>query len=263
MISDYKLTGEVVYLTGAAGQLGKQISKELILQGAKVIMVDKSMELLSSAIRGMNYKSDDYLLVEADITNENNVRQSMQDALSYFGKVSMQVNNAGASVFTPWFERSSAEISLTMDVNLKGTLFCIREFLELAKASATKTVIVNVASHYGFISPDPRIYTDLNRRNSEIYGATKAGIIQFTKYFAANANIDGYHTRINAIAPGGIYNQENPQGINFIKEYSARVPMGRMANTEEIVKPILFLLSPDASYINGTTLLVDGGMSCW
>ena len=69
--------------------------------------------------------------------------------------------------------------------------------------------IVNIASHYGLISPDPRIYTDCDRRNSEVYGATKAGIIQMSKYFSVNSLSDGAKIRVNSVAPGGIFNPLN------------------------------------------------------
>ena len=106
-----------------------------------------------------------------------------------------------------------------------------------------------------------RIYTDLDRKNSEIYGASKAGIIQMSKYFAthlANRNI-----RSNSVSPGGIYNPENPQGKDFILNYSERCPMKRMARSEEIVGAIVYLASDMASYTTGQNITIDGGMSCW
>ena len=85
--------------------------------------------------------------------------------------------------------------------------------------------IVNIGSHYGAISPDPRIYTDCNRKNSEIYGATKAAVIQMTKYFAVHSA--EYNVRTNAVSPGGILDSDNPQGEDFQKNYSFRCPMGK------------------------------------
>jgi NAD(P)-dependent dehydrogenase (short-subunit alcohol dehydrogenase family) len=139
----------------------------------------------------------------------------------------------------------------------------MKEFFKYLIKSKNMGSVVNVASHYGIISPDPRIYTDCNRRNSEIYGATKAGVIQMTKYFAVNAREDGANVRVNAVAPGGILNEDNPQGHDFQKLYSERCPMQRMAYVNEMSGPILFLLSSDAAYINGHTIVVDGGMSVW
>ena len=110
-------------------------------------------------------------------------------------------------------------------------------------------------------SPDPRSYTDTDRQNSEVYGATKAGVIQMTRYFAvhmAQKNI-----RVNCVSPGGILNPTHPQGKDFIKNYSDRCPMGRMAHTHEIVGAVLYLSSSAASYTTGQNVVVDGGLSCW
>lgn len=148
-----------------------------------------------------------------------------------------------------------------MDVNLKGTLLCSKEFIKHRKENGNHGTVVNIASHYGLISPDPRIYIDCDRQNSEIYGATKAGIIQMTRYYAVHAA--PFDIRFNSVSPGGVRNPENPQGPEFQKEYNLRCPAGRMAETHEIVGAIIFLLSPAASYINGHNLVVDGGMTCW
>ena len=88
-------------------------------------------------------------------------------------------------------------------------------------------------------------------------------ICVLTKYFSVNALSDGANIRVNAVAPGGIKNHQNPQGEDFQKNYGKRCPMGRLAETKEIVSPVLYLLSEDASYINGHTLVIDGGMTAW
>ena len=114
---------------------------------------------------------------------------------------------------------------------------------------------------YGLISPDFRIYNQGDRKNSEIYGATKAGIIQLTKYFAVH--LAENNIRVNSISPGGVYNSDNPQSESFIKNYSYRCPMKRMAKVEEISGAVVFLSSSASSYITGQNLVIDGGMSCW
>lgn len=109
------------------------------------------------------------------------------------------IANAGVSVFEPYLERPELSIDLVMDVNLKGTLFCIQKFIKHRKKVGGRGAIVNIGSHYGVVSPDPRIYTDCDRKNSEIYGATKAAIIQMTRYFAVHAA--EYNIRTNVISP--------------------------------------------------------------
>ena len=139
----------------------------------------------------------------------------------------------------------------------------MKEFFSHLMDKSIEGSVVNVASHYGIISPNPTIYTDCDRRNSEIYGASKAGLIQMTKYFAVNALMDGVKVRVNAVAPGGILNPLEPQGEDFIKRYSSLCPMGRMGDENEILGPILFLMSSLSSYVNGHTLVIDGGMTSW
>jgi NAD(P)-dependent dehydrogenase (short-subunit alcohol dehydrogenase family) len=119
--------------------------------------------------------------------------------------------------------------------------------------------IVNVASIYGVVAPDPRIYLDdKSQYNSSIYGMTKAAIIQMSKYYAIQ--FAPYGIRVNTISPGGI---KQEQTITFQKAYIEKTPMRRMAESNEIVDAILFLLSDMSSYITGHNLIVDGGMSAW
>ena len=120
---------------------------------------------------------------------------------------------------------------------------------------------MNIGSHYGLVSPDYRIYTDLPRKNSEVYGATKAGVIQMTKYFAVH--LAERDIRVNCVSPGGIFNPDNPQGDDFQKHYKYRTPMKRMARTEELLGAILYLASEASSYTTGQNIVVDGGFSAW
>ena len=173
------------------------------------------------------------------------------------------INNAGTSVFSDFENRTDEEFYYVVDVNLKGTINCIKYFSKEIKSqnNKSKSSIVNVSSIFGLVSPDFRNYIDLNRKNSEIYGASKAGIIQLTKYFSVY--LSDLKIRVNCVSPGGIFNPQNPQGPKFIQKYNNKVPMKRMAKVEEIVKPILFLCSNESSYINGHNLVIDGGLTAW
>jgi len=153
----------------------------------------------------------------------------------------------------------SEDANKTLAVNVTVTDERIRNFSDLMK-SGRRGSIVNVSSIYGLISPDFRIYEgDPEQYNSAAYGASKAGIIQLTKYRAAAA-MANFEICVNAVSPGGIYQDHHPK---FNKLYSERVPMKRMTQPEEIVNAILFLLSPPSSYITGQNIVVDGGMSIW
>ena len=258
----YDIEGSVILITGAAGQLGQATTTAAIESGAKLICLDLSKDALNEASE-KNSWGNNVLLCSADIANAHSVSEAVKLGLERFGVIDALINNAGVSAFESWQQRTAEDFDWVTSVNLKGTFLCMKEYLNYLIKSKHSGSIVNVASFYGVISPDPRIYTDLNRRNSEVYGATKAGIIQMTKYFAVNGVLDGANVRVNGIAPGGIRNSSDPQGEDFQRLYSERCPLKRMAEVEEMVGPMLFLISSDASYINGQTMIVDGGMTAW
>jgi NAD(P)-dependent dehydrogenase (short-subunit alcohol dehydrogenase family) len=146
-----------------------------------------------------------------------------------------------------------------MDVNLKGTFHCIKAFIIHSASESRVRSIVNIGSIYGVVSPDFRIYSEGDRRSPEMYGATKAGVIQMTRYFAVDLAKNGI--RVNSISPGGVFNPESPQDPEFVRKYSERSPMGRMASESEIAATSIFLTSDLASYVTGHNLVVDGGYS--
>jgi len=250
----FNLKDKNVFITGACGQLGKVICQGFLDAEAIVIGVD--IEINESNI----IKDDKISYHSLDIVNKQSVVDLFNELYRNQILIDVLINNAGVSTFEPFEKRVEDEFDYVTNVNLKGTFFCIQEYFKHQKIYE-KGNIVNIASIYGQISPDPKIYLDGDRKNSEVYGATKAGVIQMTKYFAVHLAEKGL--RVNAVSPGGIYNPETPQSERFIKEYSKRNPMGRMAMANEILGAILYLSSDTSSYVTGHNLIVDGGMSCW
>ena len=110
---------------------------------------------------------------------------------------------------------------------------------------------------YGIVSPEPTNYKNQKSINPIHYGATKSALIQMSKYLACNLNVK--HMRVNSISPGAI----PPTGKKNLSKLKKRIPLGRFGKPIEIAKPIVFLLSNDSSYINGTNLIVDGGWTSW
>lgn len=244
---------KVVLVTGAKGQLGAMLCEAYLNMGAKVIGWDITND--GVAIKGVNYFS-------VDIAKKRSIETTMNRVFETYGRIDVLINNAGVSTFEPFEERPEVRIDWVMDVNLKGTFLCIQSFIkEYDQFKQRKGNIINIGSVYGFVCPDFRIYSVGDRKNSEIYGATKAGVIQMTKYFAVH--LAERNIRVNAISPGGIYNPKQPQSIDFVENYSFRCPMRRMANVNEMVGAAIYLSSDSASYTNGHNLIIDGGMSCW
>lgn len=249
----FNLKDKIVVVTGGTGQIGTQICKTYREIGSKIIAID--LKITENFLEGVDY-------YKVDITKKGEVLNNFEHFAQKYGSIDILINNAGVSVFEPFEERSEESLDFVMDVNLKGTFFCIQSYVNLFdKYKLKKGAIVNIASFYGVISPDFRIYTDCNRKNSEIYGATKAGVIQMTKYFGVH--LADRNIRVNAVSPGGICNPDNPQGEDFIKNYSFRCPMKRMGNDKELLGAIMYLSSDAASYTTGQNIIVDGGMSCW
>ena len=154
------------------------------------------------------------------------------------------------------------EINDTVNVNIKGVLNVINSYSEHHKKLNLKQCnIINLASIYGILSPDFRIYGKNDRFSSEIYGATKAAIIQLTKYYSVVLSKE--NIIINCISPGGILNEAKPQNKQFIIKYSKRVPVGRMGKVEDLYSGVLFLSSQTSKYVIGQNIVIDGGLSIW
>ncbi|MGE4504849.1 MAG: SDR family oxidoreductase [Desulfovibrionaceae bacterium] len=257
----FGLDGLRVLVTGAAGQLGCGMVNGLLACGGRILACDTKLAAVEAAAQRYGWDPERVSLAEADVRERSAVAEAVRSGAEAFGGLDALVNNAGVSVFEPFMERPESSIDWVMDVNLKGTIICTQEFLRHRMDQGGGGAMVNIASHYGLISPDPRIYTDCARKNSEIYGATKAGVMQMTRYYAVHAAEHG--VRCNAVSPGGVRNPDSPQGPDFQQNYGFRCPMGRMAETDEIVGAVLFLLSPAAAYVNGHNIVVDGGMTAW
>ena len=234
-----------VIITGANGQLGKAFTDALVEKGYFVYAVDLNIERIVS--------SESVKPIELDITNEKEVH-------SFFSSVNdldVLINNAGIGVFTPFEDRTAAEFKQVMEVNLLGAFLMSQSSIKIMKNSNSGK-IVNIASIYGSTSSDERIYGDSGRNNSEVYSATKAGLINMTKYMATH--FGKYNIQTNSISPGGIYNQ---QSVDFVKNYEYKTPMHRMGKVQDLLSTLFYLISEDTQYTNGQDIAVDGGLLAW
>ena len=236
-----------VLITGSNGQLGRAFSSFLFEAGHTLVLVDKKID-------EDNFPNSKRVFFEnIDLTANG----SLDEIGRKHGDVDVLINNAGVGVFTDFLEREEWEIKEAIMLNLHVPIFLTKLLLQ-GMVQRRNGNIINIASLYGVVSSDYRIYGDSGRNNSETYSATKAGLIGFTKYVAAN--FGHLNIRCNSITPGGV---RKKQSKDFVKNYEMRTPLGRMASEADIVAGLEFLISSKSEYVTGHNLIIDGGFSAW
>lgn len=236
---------KIAILTGANGQLGHAFLNTLVNENYLVYALDLNIDELKES---KNIKP-----IMLDITNEENVHSFYSSITS----VDVLINNAGIGVFTPFEQRTAKEFMQVMNVNLLGTFLISQGAIKLMK-KVNSGKIINIGSIYGQVSSDERIYGDSGRNNSEVYSATKAGVIHMTKYMATH--FGKYDIQTNCISPGGILNKQSKE---FVDNYEYKNPMKRMGNPDDLQSVLKYLVSDDTKYINGQNITVDGGFVAW
>lgn len=246
----FNFRDQIIFVTGSSGQMGTAISKLFLNLGAKVYGLD---------VKRKKIKHRNFKFIKIDITNELQTNIEIKKIFKKEKKIDIIINNAGISIYSRIEKRSSIELQTVFDLNLKSIINIIKYYLKNYKKYKLKNGrIINIGSIYGFLSPDFKIYSKGKEPIAEIYGATKASVIQITKYFAVL--LANYGIRVNCISPGGVLNKKT-QTNKFIKKYSNRVPLKRMAKVEDILTSILYLASKESKYVTGQNIIVDGGLS--
>lgn len=253
--NSYALTDKTAFVTGALGKIGQEIVMRLLQNGAFVYIADKEKGLrkdFEKKLQGAKFKKYQYASV--DVSSEKSIQAAHKKLAR---RVDILVNCAGIAVYTPFETRTPEDLDKVWGVNLKGTILCSKVFsADMVKQKGGR--IINIASIYGMKSPDFSIYGNSGLNSSEIYGATKAGIIQVTKYLAAY--LAPHDILVNAISPGGVFRSQHPY---FLKRYVKKTPLQRMAEPSDLTGLIAFLASDDAGYITGQNIAVDGGFTVW
>lgn len=271
ILDKFSLRGKTALVTGGAGLLGKQFIKGLGEAGAAVVIADLNETAAQEYSEIMLKNNIQALAVAVDVTNPESVASMVEKSVEKFGSLDILVNSAGLD---PKFDPESLEEQSgnafesyplekwekAIGVNLTGMfLACQAAARQMVKQN--KGVIINLSSTYGLVGPDQRLYErpDGPRQYKPVYyPVSKAGVLGLTRYLAT------YYAqkpiRVNALTPGGIYNKHDE---TFLKGYSARTVMGRMADPDEMNGAIVFLASDASSYMTGANLVVDGGWTVW
>jgi NAD(P)-dependent dehydrogenase (short-subunit alcohol dehydrogenase family) len=264
----FDLKDRVIVLTGSAGLLGSQYAQILSDAGANLVLVDTNVTKNQALKKQINENfQTDPICLDVDITSKNQVKKMVSSIKKEFGKIDGLINNAflnhaksqsknGANSF----ETFPIEIwNKAMELNLTGVLLCCQEVGKVM-VQQKKGVIVNISSIYGISGADQRIYGNSNLNSPVSYAASKGAIINLTRYLAAywhQKNI-----RVNTLTLGGVQD-DSYQKKEFIKRYSEKTMLGRMAKKEDYNGAILFLMSDASSYMTGSNLVIDGGWTAW
>lgn len=270
-VAPFALCDKVAVVTGAAGLLGRQHCLALAQAGAHVVATDLSGPACERVVEEIAESgAAQGLAATADITRPEDVRELYKRVLNQFGYVNVLINNAAINdkvegrdspLPIPFEEFPLSQWKLAIEVNLTGTFLCCQVF-GANMARRRRGSIINVASTYGIVGPDQRVYRDGAGQQllykSPAYCATKAAIIGLTRYLATYWGPAG--VRVNALSPGGVKTTQDGQ---FVHNYSERTPLGRMANPEDYRGAIVYLASDSSAYVTGTNLVVDGGWTAW
>lgn len=269
----FSLKGRVAVVTGGGGLLGFEFCKTLAEAGAAVVAADLNMELASKTASRLNEAGYAAFAFPLDVTRLDSTRELVAETVKQFRRLDILVNSAALD---PKFDSDAASKGIApgafedypledwnaaLNVNLTGMFLTAQACVKQMIAQGKKGSIINICSTYGLNGPDQRIYIKDGKRvayKPVYYTTTKAGVLGFTKYLAA------YYAeteiRVNALTPGGVYNNHEEY---FVKNYSARTILGRMANKDEMNGALLFLASDASSYMTGGNLIVDGGWTAW
>lgn len=265
-LSRFRLDGKVALITGGAGILGQKFAHGFANAGAKVAVVDLNAAAASDVALSIGPIAQGF---GCDVSNPNSVRECIDAVVAHFGSIDVLHNNAATKTADPRkfftaFEDYNLDVwREVMSVNIDGMFLMAqsvgRQFLRQGHGGT----IVQTSSIYGLLGPDPRIYENSEYLGGAIntpavYAASKAAVIGLTKWLATHWAQSGI--RVNCLVPGGVSSGQNSI---FSEAYASRVPMSRMANSDEMVPALLYLASDASSYVTGQVLVVDGGWSCW
>ena len=269
-LARFDLSGKVALVTGGTGILGRHFCAGLAGAGAQVVVVDLDQAAASDFAAELETTQGRKCLgIACDVSDPAAVDGMIEQTVKTFGRLDVAHSNAATKTrdleafFAPLETYSADTWREVMSVNLDGMFLVARAAGTAMARAQTRGSIVMTSSIYGVVASDPRIYEgsrylDRQINTPAVYAASKAGVIGLARHLAAYWGPQGI--RVNVLTPGGV---ESGQNDTFRNRYTARVPLGRMAQADEIVGALLFLASDASSYVTGQNILVDGGLTAW
>jgi gluconate 5-dehydrogenase len=255
----FDLTNRVAWVTGATGRLGQEIAAMLADMGAHVVITSRTAATLTVLESALSQKTcaGRILPIVANTNQSAEIDHVMNQVDESFGRLDILVNTVSGNARAPVETLTETAWNQALHDILTGMFLCCQAAGKRMKAQQSGNII-NIASIYGVVAADQRIYGDSGLNSSLVYGSGKGAVIQLTRYLASYWGRDGI--RVNAITPGGVEDTSNDHPV-FREQYTARTPMQRMMRREEIRGPLAFLASDASSYVTGHNLVVDGGFT--
>ena len=263
MTKTINLTNKHSIITGASGYLGSSVAIKLAIHGSHLILIDINygqLNKLSKKIKKLNKKIK-IDIITADLSNELERKDLIKYIKVNYNKIDIMVNAigmVGTDLSDGWnveYDKQSLESwNKCIEVNLTSVFFLIQGMYKLMRKTKNAS-IVNISSIYGVIAPDWNMYEGTGIYNPAAYSASKAGMVNMSTWLASTLSP---YIRVNCISPGGVLRDQKKI---FIKKYSEKTLLKRMANESDISDPVLFLASDMSSYITGHNLIVDGGFT--
>lgn len=262
-LEQFRLDGQTSVVTGGCGNLGPWWAKALLEAGTRVALLDlpgtKIPEILSSYEQKGTVR-----LYEVNILSLDDLSAAYKRLRNDFEPVTILINNAGIDAPPVKAEKngtdnanSTVRYRAMWDVNVQGMVNCMEEFLPGMKEKKQGSII-NIGSLYADVAPNEVLYGHLGFDKPWAYGATKAAVVQLTRHYATR--LAKYGIRVNTLSPGGVAGNQDEE---FIRKYSDRVPLQRMAEKEDLAGPLIFLASNASRYVTGINLQVNGGYTAW
>jgi NAD(P)-dependent dehydrogenase (short-subunit alcohol dehydrogenase family) len=258
------MKGRRAIVTGGAGHIGLAVAEALIELGARVAVLDLDTAACEQRARNLNRIRPGAAFAEpCDLLNERSTRQAVRSAIGRMKGLDVVVHAAGYVGTTqspgwavPFAEQTVEAFDRAVRVNLTSAFILAHEAREALQRSGHGSIIF-VGSTYGAVGPDFSLYEGTKMANPVGYGASKGGVIQITRYLAAQL---APRVRVNTLSPGGVL---RGQPKVFIDRYKKKTPLGRMAQEEDFKGAVAFLASDLSSYVTGHNLMVDGGWTAW
>lgn len=266
----FDLSGKTAFITGATGIQGPRIARGLAANGADIAAVDLDADAATKlAAEIENEYGVRAIGIAGNVADPASVRQAVDTAVDKLGGIHVLHNNAASKTAHPEeFFRPLEEFDFqvwrdVMSVNIDGMFLVAQAVGKQMVEQGQGGSIIQTSSTYGISGPDFRIYEGSEYMGLQItspvpYAASKGAVVQLTRYLATYWADKGI--RVNTLVPGGI---ESGQNDTFKKNYSARVPLGRMAHVDEMVGAVVYLASDASSYMTGQMMIVDGGWTAW